>query len=53
LAENADDAFAMASADRTGRSNREKIIKANPLLERFTVADLRSWADRKMRLPGS
>src|SRR5215831_4288764 len=30
----------MATADATGRTKREKIIKANPLLERFTVADL-------------
>jgi hypothetical protein len=29
------------------------ILKANPFLERFTVADLRNWADRKMRIPGS
>ena len=28
-------------------------LKADPFLERFTVADLRSWADRKMRAPGS
>jgi hypothetical protein len=51
--ENADAAFVMASADATGRTKREKIIKANPFLERFTVADLKSWADRKMRVPGS
>ena len=51
--ENADAALVMATADATGRTNREKIIKANPFLERFTVADLRNWADRKMRIPGS
>jgi hypothetical protein len=51
--ENADAALVMATADATGRTNREKIIKANPFLERFTVADLRNWADRKMRVPGS
>jgi hypothetical protein len=51
--ENADAAFVMASADATGRTKRDKIIKANPFLERFTVADLKSWADRKMRVPGS
>jgi hypothetical protein len=51
--EDADAASVMASADATGRTKREKIIKANPFLERFTVADLRSWADRKMRAPGS
>jgi anti-sigma factor RsiW len=43
---------AMATADATGRTKREKIIKANPFLERFTVADLRNWADRKMHVPG-
>jgi hypothetical protein len=51
--ENADAALVMATADATGRTNREKLIKANPFLERFTVADLRNWADRKMRAPGS
>jgi hypothetical protein len=49
--EDADAALVMASADATGRTKREKIIKANPFLEGFTVADLRHWADRKMRLP--
>jgi hypothetical protein len=51
--ENADAALVMATADATGRTKREKIIRANPFLERFTVADLRSWADRKMHVPGS
>jgi hypothetical protein len=51
--ENADAALVMATADATGRTNREKIVKANPFLECFTVADLRNWADRKMRIPGS
>jgi hypothetical protein len=50
--ENADAALVMATADATGRTKREKIIKANPFLEYFTVADLRSWADRKMRVRG-
>ena len=50
--ENADAALVMASADATGRSKREQIIKANPFLEHFTVADLKIWADRKMRSPG-
>ena len=36
-----------------GRMLMAGIIKANPFLERFTVADLRNWADRKMRVPGS
>ena len=26
-------------------------VKANPFMERFTVADLRNWADRKMQVP--
>jgi hypothetical protein len=49
--EDADAALVMASADATGRTKREKIIKANPFLEGFTIADLRNWADRKMRVP--
>jgi hypothetical protein len=49
----ADAASVMAGADATGRTKREKIVKANSFLERFTVVDLRNWADRKMRLPGS
>ena len=44
--EDADAASVMADA---GRTKREKIVRANPFLERFSVADLRSWADRKMR----
>jgi len=40
------------SGNATGRTRREKIIKANPFLERFTVADLRNWTDRKMQVPG-
>ena len=52
-AENADAALVMASADATGRSKREQIIKANPFLEHFTVTDLKIWADRKMRSPGA
>ena len=51
--ENADAALVMATADATGRTKRENIIRANPFLERFTVADLRNWAHRKMRIPGS
>jgi hypothetical protein len=47
-AESADAASIMASADSTGRTTREKIVNANPFLQRFTVADLKSWADRKM-----
>jgi len=50
--ENADAALVMAKADATGRTKREKIVKANPFLEHFTVADLKTWTDRKMRGPG-
>ena len=50
LLEEADAASVMASADATGRTKREKLVKANPFLERFTVADLKTWADRKMRV---
>ena len=49
---NTDAASLMASADATGRMTREKIVGANPFLGDFTVADLKSWADRKMRGPG-
>jgi hypothetical protein len=49
--ENADAASLMASADATGRMTREKIVAANPFLGDFTVTDLKSWADRKMRGP--
>ncbi len=49
--DNADAALVMANADATGRTTREKIVNANPFLERFTVADLKLWADRKMRGP--
>ena len=48
----ADAALVMASADATGRIKREQIIKANPFLEHFSVADLKIWADRKMRGSG-
>lgn len=44
-----DAASLLASADASGRSSREKLVKANPFLGNFTVGDLKSWADRKMR----
>jgi transglycosylase-like protein with SLT domain len=47
--DNSDAALVIASADSTGRTKRERLIKANPFLEHFTVADLKVWADRKMR----
>jgi hypothetical protein len=46
--DDADAAFVVASADRTGRTTREQIIKANPFLEHYTVADLKNWAYCKM-----
>ena len=49
--ENADAALVIASADTTGRTKREQLIKANPFLEHYTVADLKVWADRKMNGP--
>jgi hypothetical protein len=49
--DNSDAALVIASADSTGRTKRERLIKANPFLEHFTVADLKAWADRKMRGP--
>jgi hypothetical protein len=46
--ETADAALVMANADATGRIKRDQIVKANPFLERYSVADLKRWADRKM-----
>ena len=51
--EQADAATTMASADATRRTDREKLIKLNPFLKRLTVADLKLWADRKMRVSRS
>jgi hypothetical protein len=36
---------------RDGPDQREQVVKANPFLEHLTVADLKIWADRKMRGP--
>ena len=47
--DDSDAALVIASADSTGRTKRDRLIKANPFLEHFTVADLKAWADRKMR----
>src|SRR6476659_7599668 len=47
--DNSDAALVIANADSTGRTKRERLVKANPFLEHFTVADLKVWADRKMR----
>jgi hypothetical protein len=46
--DDADAALVVANADRTGRTTREQIIKANPFLEHYTVADLKNWAYCKM-----
>jgi hypothetical protein len=51
--DDADAATTMAEADATGRTTREKIVTANPFLDKFTVADLRVWADRKMLVAAS
>ncbi|MGE9007099.1 hypothetical protein ACO2JO_00840 [Leptospira interrogans] len=48
-AEHADAASVMAAADATGRTTRQKLVKANPFLEVLTVRDLKNWADHKMR----
>jgi hypothetical protein len=50
-ADDADAAAVMAKADATGKTKREQIVKANPFLDKFTVADIRHWADRKMDGP--
>jgi Transglycosylase SLT domain len=49
--DNSDAAVVIANADPTGRTKRKQLIKANPFLDHFTVADLKVWADRKMRGP--
>ena len=49
--DNFDAALVIVNADSTGRIKRERLIKANPFLEHFTVADLKGWAERKMRGP--
>jgi Transglycosylase SLT domain len=49
--DNSDAALVLASADSTGRTKRERLVRANPFLEHFTVADLKVWADHKMRGP--
>jgi hypothetical protein len=49
VAEDADAASLMASADASGRTTREKLVASNPFLGALTVGDLKSWADRRMR----
>ena len=48
-ADHLDAATLMAAADSTGKSSRDQLVKANPFLASFTVGDMKSWADRKMR----
>jgi hypothetical protein len=48
-AEHADAASIMAAADATGRTTRQKLVRANPFLEPLKVRDLKNWADHKMR----
>ena len=48
-AEYADAASVMAAADTSGRTTRQKLVRANPFLELLTVGDLRKWADDRMR----
>src|SRR5215204_5811531 len=46
----ADDAASvMARADVTGQTKRESLVRANPFLSSLTVADIKNWADKKMR----
>lgn len=45
----ADAALTMARADASGRTSREKLVKANPFLKGMTTADLKSWAEQKLR----
>lgn len=47
----ADAASVMAKADSTGKTSREQLVKANPFLDTFSVADIKRWADRKMAGP--
>jgi hypothetical protein len=48
-AEHADAASLMAAADASGRTTRQKLVRANPFLELLTVGDLKNWADHRMR----
>jgi hypothetical protein len=48
-AEYADAASVMAAADTSGRTTRQKLVRANPFLELLTVGDLKKWADNRMR----
>jgi hypothetical protein len=41
-------ASVMAAADTTGRTTRQKLVRANPFLEMLTVGDLNNRADQRM-----
>jgi len=49
--DDADAAAVMAKADASGKTKREQIVKANPFLDKLTVADVKRWAERKMDGP--
>ena len=51
--EDADAAETMAKADSSGRTTRRMIVTANPFLEKFTVADLKEWAEARMAAAGA
>lgn len=46
-----DAATVMAKADASGKTKRDTVVKANPFLAQYTVADLKRWAERKMQRP--
>jgi len=50
--EYADAAATMAKADASRRTTRDMIVTANPFIARFTVADLKRWAEHKMAVAG-
>jgi hypothetical protein len=45
----ADAALTMARADPSGRTSRERLVKANPFLEGMTTSDLKTWAEQRLR----
>lgn len=48
-ADHLDAAATIAAADASGKLSREQLVKANPFLATYTVGDLKSWANRKMK----
>ncbi len=49
----ADAALVLARADVTGALTRDKVVKANPFLEHYSVADLQRWAKAKVGEPSA